>query len=118
MKGLTVNIYTDGSDCTNGGASSGVKTMILVDENINAPFVVGADEIYLVIVRRNLFRGEYVHLEPRKNNNSIRPDGYVGAMFGGNFAYSSDSRFRTISAYPLPIHDRFESQEMYNALSR
>jgi hypothetical protein len=29
-------------------------------------------------------------------------------MFGGNFGYCSDSRFRRMSAYPLAIHDRCE----------
>ena len=40
----------------------------------------------------------------------------VGPMFGGNFVYTSDSRFP--SDYPIPIHDRFETQEQYDQLSR
>ena len=36
-------------------------------------------------------------------------------MFGGNFVYTSDSRFP--SDYPIPIHDRFETQEQYDQLS-
>jgi hypothetical protein len=30
-------------------------------------------------------------------------------MFGGNFIWSSDSRFRNeVSEYPIPVHDRIE----------
>lgn len=29
-------------------------------------------------------------------------------MAGGNFVYSSDSRFREINQYPVPVHDRAE----------
>ena len=41
-------------------------------------------------------------------------------MAGGNFAYSSDSRFERItgSHQPISIHDRIETQEEYDNLSR
>lgn len=48
--------------------------------------------------------------------NQVQPGNAVGPMFGGNFVYSSDSRFPF--DYPLGIHDRFESQEAYETLSR
>jgi hypothetical protein len=35
-------------------------------------------------------------------------DGRVGPMFGGNFLWTSDSRFRRLFDGPIPIHDRFE----------
>lgn len=50
----------------------------------------------------------YYHAEPID-----QPSGMVGPMFGGNFCYSSDSRFREICQYPIPIHDRFETVEAY-----
>ena len=34
-------------------------------------------------------------------------DGVKGS-FGGSFAFSTDSRFRSVSEYPIPIHDRQE----------
>lgn len=43
-----------------------------------------------------------------------RPNGMLGPMAGGNIAYSSDSRCKRI----YHIHDRFESQEQYDSLSR
>jgi hypothetical protein len=47
-------------------------------------------------------------------------------MFGGNFGYSSDSRFseavRELTGSPhygaVPIHDRFDTPEDHEALSR
>ena len=74
------------------------------------------NEVYLVIIRRNLFGGEYLHVEPRINGKTLCPDGWIGGMMGGNFVYSSDSRFRQISPYPLPVHDRFETQKFYNSM--
>jgi hypothetical protein len=44
------------------------------------------------------------------------PANGVGPMFSGNFAYTSDSRFP--ANYPLPIHDRYETAEEYDRLSR
>lgn len=43
-----------------------------------------------------------------------QPKGVVGPMSGGNKAYSSDSRCKRI----YHIHDRFETQAQYEALSR
>ncbi len=111
MKGLIVDVYrANGYDCTADGASKDTDKFILVDKSINAPFEVKEGEIYLKLVRRFLSHGEYLHVEPIFRENKKRG---VGPMFGGNFVYSSDSRFP--SKYPLAIHDRYESQECYNA---
>lgn len=44
----------------------------------------------------------------------LQPNDKVGPMAGGNLAYSSDSRCPVV----YHIHDRFETQDEYNALSR
>ena len=41
----------------------------------------------------------------------VEPVGLIGPMAGGNLAYSSDSRCERV----YHIHDRFETQEHYNA---
>jgi hypothetical protein len=64
----------------------------------------------LKLVRRNLFGREHLHAEP------IDPPTGVGWMAGGNFIWTSDSRFP--SDYPIAVHDRQESQDQYNMLSR
>ncbi|MBQ5658752.1 MAG: hypothetical protein IIV02_04380 [Peptococcaceae bacterium] len=116
MKALPINIYKDrGRDWSNGGISSRYDELLLVhpegfieiDES-NPP------ENLVKIVERNLFgRGVYRHIEP-----VAAPKG-VGWMAGGCIAYSSDSRFNRLSGgYPLQLHDRCESQELYDLLSR
>ena len=52
---------------------------------------------------------EYWALKPL-----MQPVGLVGPMSGGNLAYSSDSRCKRV----YHIHDRFETQQVYDALSR
>lgn len=44
-----------------------------------------------------------------------KPEGLVGPMFGGNFVYTSDSRFRELTRMdgPIHVHDRFETREQY-----
>lgn len=101
-KGLLVNVYrwTLG-DCTADGISSKKDSLILVGEGI--PEIFEGDETNTVkLVRRNLYSGEYLHVEPIE-----QPAGMNGPQFGGSFVYSSDSRFP--SDYPIGIHDRFEN---------
>ena len=117
MKGLSVDVYRGPhGDCTAGGATATKNSFTLIDEAVSGPTEVEEDEVYLVIVRRRLPRGEYLHVEPRINNETLKKKGYVGAMFGGNFVYTCDSRFRTVSSRPLPVHDRFETTEFYNSM--
>jgi hypothetical protein len=107
-KGLSVEVYRYGTyDCTNNGISAKQDNLILVDTE--GPFI-GDETNSVKLVKRNFGWGDYVHAEPIQ-----QPEGMVGPMFGGNFIYSSDSRFP--AKYPIPIHDRFETQEMYDALS-
>lgn len=113
MKAISINVYRHGNyDCTNNGISSRYNSLLLIcddgyidiDEN-NIP------ENAVKIVERNLFGNVYKHIEP------IAKATQLGYMDGGNIAYSCDSRFREFSAYPLKIHDRQESQEVYDILS-
>jgi hypothetical protein len=116
LTGLTVGVFreVDFPDCTANGITSKVSRILLVDDSIEGPFKVGKDEVYLVLVRRNICGREYIHAEPRKESFEMRGDRY--GMFGGNFIYTSDSRFP--NSYPIPVHDRFETLEEYEAFSR
>jgi len=120
LRGLSVYVYRSPlGDCTNNGVTSIADRFILVDDSINGPFTVKENEIYLVLVRRiirdsDTKNNEYIHAEPRMNGEKINNCDY--GMMGGNFIYCCDSRFP--SDYPIPVHDRFENQETYNALSR
>ena len=108
MKGLYVNVFRHGSyDCTNGGITSKVDSILLLDSNLEGGlYEYLPDKIYLKLIRRNLFGHDYIHAVPAMNG--VRLDLEELTTFGGNFIYSSDSRFRKLSAYPIPVHDRFE----------
>jgi hypothetical protein len=105
VKGLMVNVYRSlHFNCTMGVTSTH-DTVLLVGEGI--PGVSesdGMDLPILKVVRRNICGREHIHAEPIEDPKGNR-------MFGGNFVYSSDSRFP--SDYPIPVHDRVESNGGY-----
>ena len=118
MKALPVSVYRDATpgDCTNNGVSSRFRELLVicddgfinVDEN-NPP------ENLCKVVKRHLFGRDIYHVEP-----VARPHG-AGWMMGGNYAASCDSRFSELCGKQygaLAIHDRQESWEMYELLSR
>lgn len=115
MKALPVYVLAHRSfeDCSNNGVSKNFDTLLLIHEE---GFIsIDEDNIpdnLVKVVTRNLSDGEYKHIEPYKKATK------VGYMFGGNYASTSDSRFSEISKYPLAIHDRQETQEEYDTLSR
>lgn len=117
MKALPISVYTDKGigNCSNNGISERFDKLLIVhDSGFIDIDPENPPENLVKLVVRNIGGREYKHLEP-----VVRPDkGCVGWMFGGDYAGCSDSRFREISDYPLPIHDRQESQEMYDMLSR
>lgn len=119
MKALPIDVYKSQAsavqnlDFSNGGITSRHDRLLLIheegfvsiDEN-NPP------ENLVKIVTRNLGDGVYKHIEPYKSPTRM------GYMCGGTYASSSDSRFSRISHYPLPVHDRQETQAEYDRLSR
>lgn len=112
LKALRISILEDKEigNCSNHGISERYDSILLLcDEGYID--VTGDEENLCKVVRRNLWGKEYLHVEPVK-----APKG-VGWMSGGTFVYSCDARFNRISEYPLSLHDRCESQELYNRLS-
>ena len=102
VQGLTLWVYRTDHDCTNGGISSRYNRLILVGEGIEGPDTVDLSdppENAVKIVTRQIGGREYKHIEPLIKGGKWH-------MAGGNFAYTSDSRFP--SDYPLSIHDRVE----------
>jgi hypothetical protein len=127
MKKLSVDVYYDknrfGYDCTNGGVTSRHTSLTLFWDCSKQEALKHCEEnvidtdAALWLNPRQLW-GEYLPIaEPL-----ICPKGKIGPMFGGNFIYTSDSRFPHVSGnyghYPIPVHDRFETQEQYDSLSR
>lgn len=106
---LIVDVYTSGhGDCTNGGVTSNHKTVAILCESgpWTAEDAARAEVPMMCMVSRNGYRSA---VSCDVDGNVITPTDKAGPMMGGNFIYSSDSRFRQlINEYPLPVHDRFE----------
>lgn len=105
-----------GGDCTNGGITTRYYKFVVTGPEMPEIFAPSSDAPELRIdMYQDYARLKVVH-DPDKNT-----DGLVGGMAGGNFVTTSDSRWRTSynpNGYPLPVHDRYETQELYDILSR
>ena len=86
-------------DCTNNGLTS-------VGDSFDLYFDFdSADNIpddSLVLIKRNLFGKPAWYAKPASLVKSNTP-----SMMGGNFVYTSDSRFP--GGAPIPVHDRVEA---------
>lgn len=112
--GLLVSVYRDGDmDCSANGISKFANTLCVV--NIpDSPFQPGDGVPAVMLVPGNL--PNTAKIVPAIQVAGEWVDGPRG-MFGGNFAYTSDSRFHNAVAKlvgyrhgaPVAIHDRYES---------
>ena len=137
-KGLLVHVYRSalgGPDTTNGGVSAQHDGLTVVgfqrhDDahwrplehqcQIFTPTELAPAAILVESRIPHLYGPHLVPLDLIENP----PEGHVGPMMGGNYAGSSDSRwgmlgsmFKGLRLDVVPIHDRVESQALYNALS-
>lgn len=115
-------------DCTNGGVSSlnSMLTLIFDDEGDHS---VGHSSAMSYCIKKNINPEEACffsnHNSPRIGSDyqmaipivktKMPYEVVVGSMMGGNYLTTSDSR--KPAKYPIPIHDRWESRELYNKLS-
>jgi len=102
---LSINVYQFPlGDC--GGITDMAKYLFIpcADGPIKFDDIEIEDLIFIEEKRGE----EYWALKPNTEH-----EGMVGPMSGGNLAYSSDSRCKRI----YHIHDRFESQKTYDAMS-
>lgn len=118
-RGLTCDVYRPANgDCSNGGISSRVDRVTLIGPDvpeISAPH----DAAPTVELRMIPVLGGHLVAEPV--DKTVK-HGRTHFMFGGCFIYSSDSRFSRIhplaTGAPIPLHDRTESREQCEMLSR
>lgn len=126
MEKLLVDVFYDknrfGYDCTNGGVTSRHTKVTLFFDCSKESAKKHCQEngisfdSALWLNRRILWDEEMPIAVPLEY-----PKGKVGPMFGGNFIYTSDSRFPCVGRQlklPIPVHDRFETQQEYDVLSR
>jgi len=114
--GLLVSVYKNGRDSTAGGDSSKAVEICVI--NVPGPFEPDDHTPAFALVPNAL---NSVVLKPVHE-----PDNMMGPCFGGNYAATSDSRFDEAIEEMLghrfygaiPIHDRFDSWEAYDYLSR
>jgi hypothetical protein len=102
--GLLAHVYRsgDGMDATLDGLSSKFNSFILEGTEVldnDCPFTTDGDDV-LVYVEK-VISGEKVHYAYPRDYK------YKHYMFGGNWLYTSDSRFPT--RHPIRIMDRHES---------
>jgi len=115
--GMLVDVFRRRDrDCSNGGVSGTNDTLLVVDSDAAAP----ANPTVPVMVVEQYARGAVclrtIKIMWDKNK--------IGPMAGGNFA-AGESKFNEAVAHILginifngavPIHDRFESQELADQL--
>lgn len=108
VNGVSLRVLTDKSgDCSLNGISKRFKDVVLVDERIN-----------MTVDLEYFHSDQVVELKTINGNPHLRPK-CIGDttmnMFGGNWAWCSDSRFRGFMkdifgyAAPIKIHDRVEA---------
>lgn len=94
---LYVNVF--GVDCTNHGITSGKDHAILIWDESDEEIAKNPPQHECVLVLR----------QPESKWARLRATPYGEkrwVMFGGNFVYTSDSRFP--SKAPIHVHDRIE----------
>jgi hypothetical protein len=101
FEGMHADIYRSDYDSPTNKLY-GKKGVTIVDSNVPKIFEANSKYPAVRLVRRKLSFGEYIHAVPIGIEDGR-------SMMGGTFIYSSDSRFP--SKYPIPLHDRVESQE-------
>lgn len=107
MKGMLVSVLRSAHESTNGGITSVKSEFLLVGPGIPEIFEAGN----LPVLRCEPWYGHYRAVAESKPG--FRIEDMAGPMFGGNFVWTSDSRF--LPKHPIPVHDRFETWTAYNA---
>jgi hypothetical protein len=120
MQGIRLHVLRDAlGDCTNGGISAAHTTLWLIDlPDQCAAFTRevpdGAPTVYLTQTAR-----DYPVLAAGPPSGGR----IVGPMAGGNYAiaqYGDDAKaWKALGlSGAIPVHDRYETQAQYDALSR
>lgn len=112
---LRINVLRNSSfgDCSNNGVSARYNSLQMITESEMFGFT-GDKKNVVVKIDRILWGKVMPVLVPLEVYNEYKTS-KLPIMFGGNFGYTSDSRFGF--DYPLPIHDRVETLDEYEALS-
>ena len=102
LKGFTAEIYQS-SFIDSYSPIKEAKNVTIIDDALPKMLTVTEDRPAVRLVRRKICGKDYIHAEPYERGSYA---------FGGRFIYCSDSRFRDINQYPIPLHDRDMSKEV------
>lgn len=115
IRAIRVPIYMSKrncGDCSNNGISARYDSVLIACDD---GFIeIDEDDIpenLCKIVNEPFGGHDNVFVEPWKSKD----EGNIGWMMGGSLVYSCDARFGGV---PLRLHDRQETPEMYELLSR
>lgn len=95
-------------DCTAGGVSSGGNNFYVFASYLSFSQVVNH------CIKNHIDLCQSLKLVYRKNQDYIHAEPVIARskhyMVGGNYIYTSDSRFERLTGirYPIPVHDRRE----------
>ena len=107
-KGFIVNSYrSPGGDCTNRGNTYYEDNINVISEKYDLPKIFSRDKNpnkNMKIIERNVTNDPFPICVPMDYEE--RTGGSY--MFGGNFVWSSDSRFSEIFRGPIKVFDRWE----------
>jgi hypothetical protein len=115
--GLTVYVYRTATlgDCTGGGISGRHAELTVV--NIEGPSKPRPDAPAVALLDGAMGTKRLVPVlgSDEEGWQMVAPEGYVGPMMGGNYAASSDGRFRDACGFygAIPVHDRYETVAQY-----
>lgn len=102
--GLVCSVYRKSNkiDCSNRGNSSKTDLVVITGDGVDCEvFEASGDSPHYIIIKDMCAGCERIRAIPKELVDSDR-----WTMFGGNFLYTSDSRFP--SNAPIAIHDRVE----------
>lgn len=127
LKGIPMSIYVDAmyGPCRVASAPPGSGSLTLFGRLKEVTLVgVGVDGKPIDPVFDATPERPAVEIRKRGNSISVvpvdQPKGMVGPMMGGAYVGGSDSRITQAFGFygAVALHDRFETQETYDALSR
>lgn len=111
--GFQVDVYrnayvSSGSE----GLTSKVNSVVLIGAGLPEMHEPTEQCPALILYRKKLHDGTYYYYcEPITDPDT----GFRGWMAGGNYVFCNDSRFRQITGYPIPVHDRQERMENWRS---
>ena len=116
VKALSVEIFKNHfGDSSNGGISSRFTEILVECPDGNREIDLdNPPDNFCVVEKRILWGEKHYYVRPY-----AKADG-VDWMYGGCIVDTSDSRWSRLIevGYPLHLHDRTESQELYDRMSR